>query len=137
MLLAICKAFIILFALFWLYWTYRAVLLGFKERERAKRLKAHWEPSEHRRAAIIAYCFLWGIVLSVGIGHFVAGPHAPGGAVLAIHLPSAILLLVVLTVMTLTRKGARDQRTHRLLVPSVFVLSPIVLVTGGILVARL
>lgn len=138
-MLVACKASIILFAIVWLYWTIRTIRLGFKEHERSKRSRRRWDPKEHRRAAITAYCFLWCTILSVGVSGFFVQSHGSGsgGMLLAVHLPSAILLLGIVSTMLFWKTGCKDARTHRTLARCIFVLSPIVFVTGTILFARL
>lgn len=138
-MLMLGKAPITFFAILWLYWTFKTIRLGFKEHERSKRSRRRWDPKEHRRAAITAYCLLWCTILSVGVVRLLVKPHESEGnnMLLMVHLPSAFVLLGIVSVMLFLKTGSRDARTHRRLAPFVFALAPIVFVTGAILIIRL
>lgn len=137
----IFKEIIAFCALLWLYWTFKTVMLGLKERQRRKswkKWKGRWTPEKHRKAAIVLYCCLVATILSVGAMHFLVSHHegTGNGLVFAIHLPSAVLLLCVLSVMLFWKTGIQDARLHHNLAWAVFVLTPVVFVTGSILLAR-
>lgn len=136
-MLSISTFFLCAFALLCLYWMFETIRSGHREHVRRRYSRRRFRPEAHRLYAIVAYVLLWCTIIIVTAMHLLVRHHEGSRTLLLIHVPCAIALLTLMTVMLFWENGMKHPHRHRSLAVAVIMLIPVVFGTGGALIKGL